>query len=174
MKEEFVFTKDLAKKLDTHEKMAYAIKYGLGRATKAEDAEFAEIAEIIDKANRAASVVTAEELKEIIGYLNKKCGTVFKPSAKETVRHINARFAEGYTVEDFKEVIDSQAVEWADTKQEQYLRPMTLFGTKFASYLSYAKVKKQRGEAEASKGSFDTDVYFDAALQSVYGEERKA
>ena len=174
MKEEFVFTKDLAKRLDTHEKMAYAIKYGLGRATKSEDPEYAEIADIIDKANRAASVVTADELKEIIGYLNERCGTVFKPSAKETVRHINARFAEGYTVDDFKEVIDSQAVEWADTKQEQYLRPMTLFGTKFASYLSYAKVKKQRGYIETSGGSFDTYDFFDSALRRSYGEEINA
>ena len=170
MKDEFIFTKELAKKLNTPEKMAYAIKYGLGRATRAEDSEYAEIADLIEKANKAASVVTAEELKEIIGYLNERCGTVFKPSAKETVRHINARFAEGYTVEDFKEVIDSQAIEWANTSQEQYLRPMTLFGTKFASYLSYAKVKAQREETEATKNSFNTDAFFESAMARSYGE----
>ncbi len=169
MKDEFIFTKELAKKLTDRDKMAYAIKYGLGLATKSEDAEYAEIAELIEKANKPASVVTSDELKEIIGYLNERCGTVFKPGAKETVRHINARFTEGYTVEDFKTVIDSQAVEWANTAQEQYLRPMTLFGTKFASYLSYAKVKQQRGESETKKGSFDTDDFFETALSKTYG-----
>lgn len=169
MKNEFIFTKELAKKLNDSDKMAYAIKYGLGLVTKSEDAEYAEIAELVDKANKQKQVVTSAELTEIIGYLNERCGTVFKPNAKETVRHINARFAEGYTVEDFKEVIDSQAVEWANTSQEQYLRPMTLFGTKFASYLSYAKVKKQRGDIEADKGSFDTDSFFKAALMRTYG-----
>lgn len=169
MKNEFIFTKELAKKLNDSDKMAYAIKYGLGLATKSEDAEYAEIAELVDKANKQKQVVTSAELTEIIGYLNERCGTVFKPNAKETVRHINARFVEGYTVEDFKEVIDSQAVEWANTSQEQYLRPMTLFGTKFASYLSYAKVKKQRGDIEIDKCSFDTQSYFEAALMRTYG-----
>ena len=169
MKDEFLFTKELAKKLDTDEKMVYAIKYGLGRATRSEDPELSEIAEIIDKANKIASVVTAAELKEIIGYLNERCGTIFKPSAKETVRHINARFAEGYTVEDFKEVIDNRAVEWKNTAQEQYLRPMTLFGTKFSSYLSNAKIKAQRETEEAEDSSFKTDAFFEAALSRTYG-----
>ena len=42
MKNEFIFTKELAKKLNDSDKMAYAIKYGLGLATKSEDAEYAE------------------------------------------------------------------------------------------------------------------------------------
>lgn len=167
MKDEFIFTKELAKLLNTHEKMAYAIKYGLGMATKSTDEEYGAIAELVDKANKQTQIVTAEELREIIGYLNERCGTIFKPTAKETVRHINARFAEGYTVEDFKTVIDSRAVEWANTSQEQYLRPMTLFGTKFASYLSYARVKGQRDEHHG--GSFDTDVFAEAALARTYG-----
>jgi hypothetical protein len=40
------------------------------------------------------------------------------------------------TVEDFKRVIDIKAAEWLGTENDQYLRPQTLFGTKFEGYLN--------------------------------------
>ena len=39
-------------------------------------------------------------------------------------------------MEDFKAVIDYKVSEWKGTKMEDYLRPETLFGTKFESYLN--------------------------------------
>lgn len=75
----------------------------------------------------------------IIDYLNQKTGKKFKISSKKTKSSINARLKEGYTLDDFKTVIDNKCSEWLnDPKMNQYLRPETLFGTKFASYL-YAK-----------------------------------
>ena len=41
-----------------------------------------------------------------------------------------------FTVEDFKTVIDKKSLEWMGTEREKYLRPQTLFGTKFESYLN--------------------------------------
>lgn len=73
---------------------------------------------------------------EIIDYLNNKIGTAYKATSKTTRQHIRARIAEGYTVEDFFKVIDNQHEEWKGTKFEQYLRPATLFGTKFENYLN--------------------------------------
>lgn len=172
MKGKFVFTKELAKQLDTHDKMAYAIKYGLGLATRSEDPEYRRIADAVDKANRPTQIVTADQLKEIIGHLNERCGSCFKANAKESIRHINARFAEGYTVEDFFAVIDSQAEEWTGTSQEQYLRPMTLFGTKFAAYLNYARHKARR-DADMG-GSFDTDSFYNMAMERAYGGYNEA
>lgn len=80
-----------------------------------------------------------EAYKTIVDYLNEKAGTSFKASSKTTKHHINARLIEGYTVEDFKTVIDNKCADWKGTSMEQYLRPITLFGTKFESYLNTAK-----------------------------------
>ena len=47
------------------------------------------------------------------------------------------------TLEDFKTVIDKKYDEWYGTNMQQYLRPETLFGTKFESYLNSTIIKKQ-------------------------------
>ena len=72
----------------------------------------------------------------IIARLNEKSGMNYKHSSKATQGHINARLAEGYTVEDFYTVIDKKCAEWRGTDFEKYLRPSTLFGSKFENYLN--------------------------------------
>lgn len=84
-----------------------------------------------------------EALRAIISYLNEKAGTKFKPVSKDTQKHINARLEEGYTAEDFKTVIDKKVEEWQGTEMAQYLRPATLFGTKFEAYLNAPAVKRR-------------------------------
>ena len=75
--------------------------------------------------------------KEIIDYLNTVCGTSYRATSKATQRLISARLHEGFTVEDFKAVIRTKHAEWAnDAKMSKFLRPETLFGTKFESYLN--------------------------------------
>lgn len=73
---------------------------------------------------------------EIVDYLNLVCGTNYGSKTKNTVKHIKARLDEGFSVDDFKTVIDKKAKNWKGTQMEQYLRPDTLFGTKFESYLN--------------------------------------
>ena len=76
-------------------------------------------------------------IKEIIEYFNNTTGKRYKASSKSTRSHITARLKEGFSVDDFKTVIDKKTAEWKDDqKMEQYLRPETLFGTKFESYLN--------------------------------------
>ena len=77
----------------------------------------------------------------VIDYLNKKANTNYRPTTKNTQSFINARVKEGYTVEDFKKVIDSKSKEWLNTDFEKYLRPATLFGSKFENYLNEANKK---------------------------------
>lgn len=77
-----------------------------------------------------------EVYKRIIDYLNMVCGTNYKPNNKQTKEHIHARLEDGFSEEDFYIVIDKKAKEWIGTKMEQYLRPQTLFNTKFESYLN--------------------------------------
>ena len=85
---------------------------------------------------------SAEDYEEIVSHLNKKAGTKYKPTTAKTKTAIHARLSEGFTVDDFKTVIDKKCAEWlGDEKMEKYLRPETLFGTKFEGYLN-AKITK--------------------------------
>ena len=93
------------------------------------------------------SSTTPLPYEEIVQYLNQKTGKNFKHTSKVTQRHIRARLAEGFTVSDFKQVIDKKCSDWLrDQKMKEYLRPETLFGTKFESYLnSKTTTTKQTG-----------------------------
>ena len=92
------------------------------------------------------SLNNIEKIKDIIEYLNKKAGTSYRASSKDTQKHINARLNEGFTVDDFKTVIDKKCAEWKGTEFEQYLRPSTLFGTKFEQYLNAKTTKKGKAK----------------------------
>jgi len=75
--------------------------------------------------------------REIIEHLNQNTGKAFKHTAAGHKKLIKARWQEGYTLEQFKQVIDNKAAEWLDDpKWSQYLQPSTLFGPKFDQYLN--------------------------------------
>lgn len=75
--------------------------------------------------------------KEIVDYLNNLAGTNYRASSKKTQQLIKARINEGFTLEDFRVVIEKKTREWInDNKMKAYLRPETLFGTKFEGYLN--------------------------------------
>lgn len=79
---------------------------------------------------------------KVIEYLNAKTGKQFSADTKDTRRYIKARCDEGRTLEDFYKVIDNMVAKWkGDAKMQDYLRPQTLFGTKFESYLNASPVK---------------------------------
>lgn len=89
--------------------------------------------------------------EDIVSYLNEKVGKSFKHTTAKTRSLIKARFKDGFTINDFKQVIDIKAAQWLnDSHMSQYLRPETLFGTKFESYLN----EKIKGAgSNASSGS---------------------
>lgn len=77
----------------------------------------------------------------IIEYLNIVSKKSFKWTSKTTRSHIQARWNEGHKLEDFKKVINTKCKKWAsDPKMIDYIRPETLFGTKFESYLNECAV----------------------------------
>ena len=81
-----------------------------------------------------------ETIRSILSLLNQSCDTSFKHTTAATQTTIRARLNDGFTIDDFKTVIEHKASEWKnDNKMSQYLRPSTLFGTKFESYLEAAK-----------------------------------
>lgn len=82
-----------------------------------------------------------------LAYLNHTVGKNYKYLDKN-LKPIMARFKEGYTLEDFKQVIDIKTAEWKDSPEfSKYLRPETLFGTKFDGYLNQ-KPKTIKGKSE--------------------------
>ena len=95
---------------------------------------------------------------DILNYLNLKANTNYKISTKKTKDLIKARFNEKATIEDFKLVIDKKCKEWLGTDMSKYIRPETLFGTKFESYLNQKEVnengsfRKDNKQSEKFKG----------------------
>lgn len=89
-------------------------------------------------------IVSPEEIKckDIIDYLNLKAGTNYRSTSMKTKTLINARIKEGFTVDDFKRAIDNKIYEWKGTEYEKYLRPETLFGNKFESYVNQIVKRK--------------------------------
>ena len=88
-----------------------------------------------------------KELWIPIAYLNQVANKRYK-FVDKTKRLLLARFKEGYTLEDFKHVIDIKTAEWKDSPEfSKYLRPETLFGSKFDGYLNQ-KPKTIKGKSE--------------------------
>lgn len=78
--------------------------------------------------------------EEIIAYLNEKAEREYRHTTPSTRRLIRTRFKEGFTLEDFKYVIDVKTQEWLnDNKYNKYLQPSTLFSNKFEGYRNQQK-----------------------------------
>ncbi len=89
----------------------------------------------------------------VINYLNEKANKNFKPTTKKTQSLINARIKEGFSLDDFKKVIDIKCSQWLGTEMEKYLRPETLFGTKFEGYLNEKVNSNKTKEQSNWRGS---------------------
>lgn len=97
--------------------------------------------------------------REIVAYLNERAGTRYRHTSEKTRRLIDARFREGFAEADFRAVIDNRAAAWlGDEDMEQYLRPETLFGTKFEGYLNAGAPRRKGG------GGRGTSRYADLGL----------
>ena len=89
------------------------------------------------QADKSAEDISTDDIKVIVEYLNNKIGAHYKPNGKKMKELIRARMNEGYTVKDFKTVIDKKFKSWGnDPKMSLYLRPSTLFSTRFGEYLN--------------------------------------
>ena len=110
-----------------------------------------------DDSEKIVECAPAYPYKDVIDYLNQKAGTQFKDKSKDSRRHIKARFDEGFTLDDFKAVIDGRVKAWkGDAKMSEYLRPATLFGPKFESYLN-AKPGKVNTFDNFTQRTYDFD-----------------
>lgn len=86
--------------------------------------------------NNTNNEINNKYIVEIIDHLNLRTGQHYKHTTQKTRDLIKARINENFTVDDFKVVIDKMCIEWMNTDMQKYLRPETLFGNKFESYLN--------------------------------------
>lgn len=78
--------------------------------------------------------------REIINDLNSLLKTSYKHTTPKTRLLIRGRWNEGFRLDDFKRVHRIKYKEWGeDEKMNKYLRPSTLYGTKFENYLNQPK-----------------------------------
>ena len=114
------------------------------------------------------------DTENIISFLNSTTGSKYKASTDKTRRLIAARLAEGFMVDDFKKVITKKAKEWTGTDMAQYLRPETLFGTKFEGYLNQPEVRNNR-RSPLSRAEQERQEGIDAVnrLIAEYEEEER-
>jgi len=96
--------------------------------------------------NKEKKDIYTEVRREIISYLNQKFTPKknYRPDVANSKKHIDARLKEGYSLDNFKRVIDVKYSQWGnDDEMSKYLRPETLFGTKFDSYLNQRPIQEQ-------------------------------
>ena len=93
--------------------------------------------------------IYTSDIAEVLDYLNSRTGKKFTGKSKAHRQHIVARLKEGFTVEDFKKVIDNKVAAWGHSeKMAPYLRPETLFSSKFETYLNDVETDRQKQKRE--------------------------
>lgn len=109
---------------------------GVNQYTKKEVKKSGHMTSHMENVNVNVNEDKNKSKKEIIDYINSVLKSKYKYNSKSTSDKIQARLNEGYTIEDFKTVIDKKFKEWNNTDMQKYLRPETLFGNKFEGYLN--------------------------------------
>lgn len=124
------------------------------------------------------SEVAKEEIpyKEIIEHLNEKTDKKISFKTKGNRDLIKARWNEGYSLDDFKRVIDNKVSDWLGSgiiftngkNAEDYLHPTTLFRPKnFDKYLNQSSPNKKK---EMQKPKHDYSLSLEELEKMMKGE----
>ena len=106
-------------------------------------------------------------VERFVERLNQKTGKHFSPKTESTIKSVNGRVLDGYTLDDFLKVVDVKCAEWLGTDMEKYLTPDTLLRpSKFEKYLNQkmpdqkqdvmAMAAEMKDEMEAKYGRKDS------------------
>ncbi len=165
--ETIIYIKDLKYKFQYNKSKFYRIiNYGLPYFSNERDRVFillnngkilikTNIIQTIKKQSKKTKQTTNLMIEEIIDYLNLKTNKNFKINNNKTITLINTRFKEGYTLDDFKKVIDLKSEKWLNTNMDAYLRPMTLFSNKMEGYLNETINKKSNERFTKTQSAVD-------------------
>ena len=103
---------------------------------------------------RGAVTDEMPKVNEVIDYMNSVGGAKFRANTGNTAKMVIARYKEGYTIEDFKRVIDSRFKAWNGTEMMQHFCPQTLFRpNNFEKYLQNAKFARPQASGGIGAGS---------------------
>lgn len=116
------------------------------------------IVNVNDNVDVNVKKISLEEIKGIIEYLNIKSNSHYKYSTDKTQTLIKARIKDGFTLDDFKIVIDKKCEEWLGTDFEKFLRPETLFSNKFDGYLNQKITAKKKTLKDISMSDIDRAI----------------
>jgi uncharacterized phage protein (TIGR02220 family) len=90
-----------------------------------------------NKTSIVANKATIKTAQQILDYLNTKAETTYSTKTGSNLDLVISRLNEGYTISDFKYVIDFKVKDWKGSDFQKYLRPITLFKKdKFENYLN--------------------------------------
>lgn len=116
------------------------------------------IVNVNDNVDVNVKKISLEEIKGIVEYLNIKSNSHYKYSTDKTQTLIKARIKDGFTLDDFKIVIDKKCEEWLGTDFERFLRPETLFSNKFEGYLNQKITAKKKTLKDISMSDIDRAI----------------
>ncbi|MGW6675594.1 phage replisome organizer N-terminal domain-containing protein [Bacillus altitudinis] len=101
--------------------------------------------------------------KLITDLLNQMSDKNYRHTTPKTQRLIKARWNEGFRFDDFKKVILAKCFEWRDNPDmSKFLRPETLFGSKFEGYLNNSDevIKRAQHKGVGSRSNRQNDLPF--------------
>jgi len=103
---------------------------------------------------RGAVTTEMPKVVQVVDYMNTLAGTKFRANTGNTAKMILARFKEGYTHDDFMQVISGRYNAWKGTDMMQHFCPSTLFRpNNFEKYLQNAKFAKPHASGGIGEGS---------------------
>ncbi len=128
-----------------------------------------EFDEWFEKSNRYKELkgsIRENQIDEVINYLNyhaKLYGKKgFMKKGKKIRSLIRTKLKEGFTLEDFKKVIEIKTAWLNDKSMHKYYRPITLFGGKFEDYLNESSEPIQENNQDGFTEAINraaTDTY---------------
>lgn len=90
----------------------------------------------VERKKSTETTYPTEIYEDIINFLNESTGKNYKTNSIINKKFITQRLNDGFTIDDFKQVIRVKSTNWLGSKMETFLRPETLFSNKFESYLN--------------------------------------
>lgn len=104
----------------------------------------------------------------IIKYLNFKTGADYDPDDPDNIQYVTDLLDAGYSHNDLMKVVNKKCSEWMnDSVMRSYLRPSTLFGSKFAEYLAQPESLQAETERKKSDELKDVKAYLKAKRKAL-------
>ena len=104
----------------------------------------------------------------IIKYLNFKAGADYDPDDPDNIQYVTDLLDAGYSNNDLMKVVNKKCSEWMnDSVMRSYLRPSTLFGSKFAEYLAAPESLQTETERKKTDELKDAKTYLKAKRKAL-------